>query len=453
MIKNIFFLLLSSLFLQQCHSIEQIHMSLTGNDHQTLITWETKQNTYDNIIRYGLYNNHNKDELYNNRKNKCVLNMVSTNVEDVRFNNTCENYCRITYLHYGILDYLQPNSIYCYQLVNNMNVSNIYSFRMFDYNKRDTSILIYGDYDNTNNNNITAKSIYSNIDNIDFIIHNGDIAYDMFENNGTVGDKFLNKMEFITSRMYYMTTPGNHERYSNFSHYKNRFKNDNLVNYRDNNYYWSIELSNAKIITINTDLYYDDMGHSVKHFSDNDNTVGSLRIQYRWLENEIISYRQNKNTKNNYIIVLGHHPLYCSNIDYPTLSSTCQGINNQTNILQNGWYSNHLYSLENLFYKHNVTIYISSHVHAYERLYPSYHNNIFQYNYYKPQSYIHIMTGNAGVTNDMDVFTNKIPISAFQLNGTESYGYGILHINDNVIIWQQFDSLTNYLIDEISIVI
>ena len=63
------------------------------------------------------------------------------------------------------------------------------------------------------------------------------------------------------------------------------------------------------------------------------------------------------------------------------------------------------------------------------------------------------MTGNAGVTNDMDVFTNKIPISAFQLNGTESYGYGILHINDNVIIWQQFDSLTNYLIDEISIVI
>ena len=42
---------------------------------------------------------------------------------------------------------------------------------MFDYHKNNTSILIFGDFDD-NNNNETAKSIYSKIGEYDFIIHN-----------------------------------------------------------------------------------------------------------------------------------------------------------------------------------------------------------------------------------------------------------------------------------------
>lgn len=51
----------------------------------------------------------------------------------------------------------------------------------------------------------------------------GDFAYDLFEDEGRNGDDFMNEIQEIAAYVPYMTCPGNHERYYNFSHYKNRF--------------------------------------------------------------------------------------------------------------------------------------------------------------------------------------------------------------------------------------
>ena len=132
--------------------------------------------------------------------------------------------------------------------------------------------------------------------------------------------------------------------------------------------------------------------------------------------------------------------------------STCEGEHNQTYIMREGWTSHRYGSLEDLFHKYKVDLYISSHVHAYERLFPTLYGKVIQYNYLNPKSYVHLMTGNAGVNNDMDYFTNHRYFSAIQLNGNVSYGYGILDIKNNNINWKQYDATTGFIVDEIDIV-
>ena len=43
----------------------------------------------------------------------------------------------------------------------------------------------------------------------DMIIHVGDFAYDMYEDNGSRGDVFMEQIEPIASKIPYMTCPGN----------------------------------------------------------------------------------------------------------------------------------------------------------------------------------------------------------------------------------------------------
>jgi hypothetical protein len=61
------------------------------------------------------------------------------------------------------------------------------------------------------------------------------------------------------------------------------------------------------------------------------------------------------------------------------------------------------------------------------------------------------MTGNAGVNNDMDVFTTILPFSAKRINGT-MVGYGILNIvNSTQIKWKQLNAKTYKVVDEMTL--
>ncbi|CAM6117218.1 unnamed protein product [Calypogeia fissa] len=56
----------------------------------------------------------------------------------------------------------------------------------------------------------TTNTLAEDLDNYDFIVHNGDLAYA----NGYISqwDQFLEQVEVLSSRVPYMTTSGNHER-------------------------------------------------------------------------------------------------------------------------------------------------------------------------------------------------------------------------------------------------
>jgi predicted MPP superfamily phosphohydrolase len=74
-----------------------------------------------------------------------------------------------------------------------------------------------------------------NAEAVDLILHVGDIAYNMYEDNGKVTDQWMNLVEPYAASYPYMTIPGNHENYFNFTHYTSRYStisNTNPFYYR-----------------------------------------------------------------------------------------------------------------------------------------------------------------------------------------------------------------------------
>ena len=52
---------------------------------------------------------------------------------------------------------------------------------------------------------------------INAVFHVGDMAYDMYENNGTTGDQFMQDITAMAANTPYMVGMGNHESAYNFS--------------------------------------------------------------------------------------------------------------------------------------------------------------------------------------------------------------------------------------------
>ena len=67
-------------------------------------------------------------------------------------------------------------------------------------------------------------------DKVDLIMHVGDLAYNLYEENGTATDKWMNLVEPFAASFPYMTIPGNHENYFNFTHYTSRYNSVSRTN-------------------------------------------------------------------------------------------------------------------------------------------------------------------------------------------------------------------------------
>lgn len=91
--------------------------------------------------------------------------------------------------------------------------------------------------------------------------------------DGKVGDKFFRSIEPIATSIPYMSIPGNHEFYFNFTQYRNRFT---MPNGADSIFY-SFDIEGlAHIVGFTTEIYY-----SVPLNKD------QLQTQYNWLVNDL----------------------------------------------------------------------------------------------------------------------------------------------------------------------
>jgi hypothetical protein len=82
------------------------------------------------------------------------------------------------------------------------------------------TIALYGDLGNENAASLPFLQRDISEGAYDLVIHVGDMAYDMAEENGNRGDVFMEQIEPIATLVPYMVCPGNHEHHYNFSHYK-----------------------------------------------------------------------------------------------------------------------------------------------------------------------------------------------------------------------------------------
>ena len=128
---------------------------------------------------------------------------------------------------------LEPSTRYYYIVGDpHYGLSEMYSFRTAP----DVSTLeehlplrfaVYGDMGVDLDGSTVLNEISNHLDEdpdyFDSIIHVGDMAYDMYERNGSQGDDFMNMIQPVASRVSYLVDMGNHEEKYRFSHYTSRF--------------------------------------------------------------------------------------------------------------------------------------------------------------------------------------------------------------------------------------
>ncbi|KHJ85137.1 Ser/Thr phosphatase family protein [Oesophagostomum dentatum] len=224
----------------------------------------------------------------------------------------------------------------------------------------------------------------------DFIIHVGDIAYDLQGDDGVNGDKFMNQLEPIISRVPYMVVAGNHEfEDGNFSNFQKRFWMP--TNGLDGNQFYSFDLGPVHWIALNTEYYgyYQDLGKQ------------PVLDQYDWLLKNLQAAYANR-VKVPWIFTYLHRPFYCS-------AAHKDDCTDPDSILVRAG-NEDLPGLEKPFIQYGVDVGFSGHVHFYERFYP-----VANFTYW-----------NSGCHSSGTKFDkNPVPFSAKRLN---DYGYTIVSV-------------------------
>ena len=301
-------------------------------------------------------------------------------------------------------------------------------------NAEKLSLAVYGDFGFANSQSLEKLIDFQKCGAYDMVLHIGDMAYNLDTDDGRIGDKFMNKIQPFASKVPYMTCPGNHESADNFTQYRLRYNMPGAQSGSGNNLYYSFDVGDIHFVAISSELYY---------YSDYYNNEILMR-QYNWLVNDLAA--SNKRGAK-WKVVFAHRPMYCS-IDTNDGNSICTS---DTQILRDGTtYSSgyRVAPLEKVLYNYGVDFFFAGHMHSYERLWPTYREQVLRRNYIEPKAPIHIITGSAGCNENLDNYDKGVyPWSAFK---SDTYGFGMLDIYNNTFArWRQINAKDGKVLDEI----
>jgi len=251
----------------------------------------------------------------------------------------------------------------------------------------------------------------------------------------------MNMIEEWASTVPYMVCSGNHEESYNFSHYQNRFHMPGDESGSNTNLYSSFNVGPVHFVSISTEMYFYDYY-----------TMDHLRMQYEWLVEDLKLANQERVIRP-WIIVYGHRPMYCSpdTNDPPEICTTdTMAVRDGVAKIQN---ENRQYGLENLLYENNVDIYFAGHMHSYERMYPTYREQVTSTSYINPLAPIHIVGGAAGGQEQLDHFDQNVTPYTWSAFKRDSYGFGMLTFYNNTHLhWSQINAIDGSILDEVMIV-
>jgi acid phosphatase type 7 len=286
---------------------------------------------------------------------------------------------------------------------------------------------------------------------VDWVYHVGDIGYanDYAEKLSHldkniyewVWDEYMTRIEPATTAVPYMTCPGNHEWdcssqvcnwfAANFSAYRNRFAMPRVgTEWTKNgtNMWFSFDYGSVHFVSISTESDFKGQPFP-DHFGD----------QVAWLDQDLA--RARKDPKTQFIVVIGHRPLYCSNKEYSSSTGLPIGV-----------YRSIQLSFEELFHKYDVELFMVGHVHAYERTHPTYKSKI------SPGATTYIVNGAAGNQEGLDDWPwswhTPRPVWSAKVHYFET-GFGVLSVEGSKadpkqaqLVWRYYASFTGDLLDE-----
>ncbi|XP_043929911.1 acid phosphatase type 7 isoform X2 [Protopterus annectens] len=401
---------------------EQVHISYPGILGSMMMTWTTFNRT-DSVVEYNLWG----AKLFELQETGSSTPFVDDGTEK-----------RKLYIHRVMLNGLKSGATYVYHCGGEDGWSDMFAFSALkegsDWSPR---FAIFGDLGNENPQSLSRLQKETQQGMYDAILHVGDFAYDMEEDNARIGDEFMRQIESIAAYVPYMTCPGNHEQAYNFSNYKNRFSMPGDTE----GLWYSWNIGPAHIISFSTEVYfYVDYG------------VDLIFKQYEWLKKDLEEANRPQNRKiRPWIITMGHRPMYCSNND----EDDCTKFESFVRLGRNDTKAP-APGLEKLFYVYGVDLEIWAHEHSYERLWPVYEFKVFngseKYPYINPKAPVHIITGSAGCREKHDGFIPEPRNwSAYRNN---DYGYTRMQIVNGTHIYmeQVSDDQSGRVIDSIWLV-
>jgi predicted MPP superfamily phosphohydrolase len=375
---------------------EQIHLSLSSNDHSLMgVSWVTLEGS-DSVVKYG----------------------TSADFLDKTIDGSVLTYTNagwIGVIHRAVMTDLKPATTYYYQVgsLTDNRWSEVHSFTTFTPGK-ELNFAVIADmaYDTFSDN--TVKRLINLVDEgkLDVVIHSGDISY--ADGYMPHFDDFLNKVQPIASRVPYMTTAGNHEFGYNFTAYKSRFFMPGQLegDGTSDGMYYSWDYGDIHFAAMNSESRID--------------TPLFPEDEYNWFDNDL-----NKHADAPWKIAHFHRPLYCARDD------DCGRY-----LLEAG--------VEELLYEHKVDLTIVGHVHAYERTLPMYHNEKSADGVYAP---VYLMQGGSG--NREGNNGNYPPLSelpGWVASAHNDVGYGILtqSADGRTLSWSYFNSESDALLDTVT---
>lgn len=381
------------------------HLALGEQPNILVVTWSTKHKTPNPVV---------------------ILTKPEGN--EVQYNGTSSLFVdegklkASQWIHRVEVTGLLGNTTYKYIVGSNLGWSVIfYTTTIPDGNKWPLRVALYGDLGNDNAMSLPFIQRETEEGYYDGIIHVGDFAYDLQSDNAKTGDLFMEQIEPIASMVPYMTCPGNHENYYNFSNYKARF---NMP--RDNkNMFYSFNMARVHFISINTESYFY-LQYGIKQ----------LIYQYNWLVEDLKqASTPEARAERPWIVIFGHRPMYCSGReDEKVPGDDCLQGRTRIGMPLFRWWG-----MEELMYKYGVDLAFWAHEHNYERMWPVYDMKVLNGTegpYIDPPAPVHITTGSAGCSEIHDPFNPEQPEwTAFR---SLDYGYTKMFVpNDTHLNIQQ----------------
>ncbi|XP_064622979.1 acid phosphatase type 7-like [Lineus longissimus] len=409
---------------QAFYQPEQIHLSYAAKPTEMVFTWVTFTDT-GSVVEYGL--------------SSSQLDMSAKGASEEFRDGGKEK--RIIFMHRVTVTGLSSGQMYNYHVGSPNGWSSLYTFTaMKNGTDFSTTFALYGDLGNGNGRSMGLLQKMAETGKFDFVVHTGDFAYDMHDDNARKGDQFMRQIESIATYVPYMTCVGNHEAAYNFSNYKYRFTMPDAGG--DGRGLWySYDVGPVHFIAWDTEVYYENQGP--------DDIVGK---QYGWLEEDLIKANRNREMRP-WIITYGHRPMYCSN----TFSGQKELDHciNPSNPIRVGDPSKGWQGVENLFYKYGVDVQVAAHEHSYERMWPVYNMRVCNGSrapYTNPNAPVHIVTGSAGNSEHQSPFF-RVPW-VWSAKRSDDYGFNIIKVHNKTHINIQFLSQNKdgAIIDEIMLI-
>jgi len=301
----------------------------------------------------------------------------------------------------------------------------------------------------------------------DLFIHIGDISYaddyflrpeflylDTYENTW---DMWQQWMMPLTSVVPYMVLPGNHEAacqefltymvcpsyQTNFTTYQNRFRMPSQESGAGDvgNMWSSFDYGMVHFVMIDTETDFPNAPEGPNTTLASGPFGGGVNpAQLTWLQNDLQAANENRSSIP-WIVVLGHRPAYTG--------STFGGgsVDNFSPVVQNVF--------SPIFEQYGVDLYISGHLHFYERMYPIAAGVPEKYSgqvYTNPRAPVYVVNGAAGNDERLTQVTEyNYTLGAYFDNADYGYGQIIVH-NSSHLQWQYIITNNDSIVDQLWLV-